>query len=278
MIGRPSWAVGECRKWSTSNNLDMRSRSLVVPAVLAGLLAGSVPDAASAHEQVGAPSVAVAAVRAATGGTLVARYGFDSVRATSITDESGNGHTLRLITGNGGTVRTVRHGTGHALRFPAKCAGGQKCPHAALQSRSAANLNPGTRPISYGAKVLLARGQTSKGQNVVQKGYSATSSQYKLQVDGAAGRASCVLVGARPGIKLVTSSVTVADGVWHTVECRRTATALAVLVDGAVRGNRAIGAGLSVANNRPLSIGGKGAYSDNDQFQGTLDDVWVRIG
>jgi hypothetical protein len=266
----------------------MRSRSLVVPAVLAGLLAGSVPDAASAHEQVGTPSAAVAAARtagdaatetrAATGGTLVARYGFDGLRTGSISDESGNGHTLRLITGNGGTVSMVRRGGGHALRFPAKCAAKKKCPHAALQSPSAPNLNPGTRPISYGARVLLSRSQTSKGQNVVQKGYSATSSQYKLQVDGAAGRASCVLVGAKPGIKLVTSTISVADGTWHVVECRRTAKALTVLVDGAVRGNRAIAAELSVANDRPLSIGGKGAYSDNDQFQGTLDDVWVRIG
>lgn len=266
----------------------MRSRSLVVPTVIAGLLAGSVADAASAHEQVGTPSAAIAATRsardaatvqrAATGGTLVARYGFDGGRAGAVADESGNGHTLRLITGNGGTVSVVRHGGGHALRFPDKCSGKKKCPHAALQSPSAASLNPGTRPISYGAKVLLDHSQTSKGQNVVQKGYSTTSSQYKLQVDGSAGRASCVLVGAKPGIKLVTSSVTVADGTWHAVECRRTATALTVLVDGAVRGNRAVAASLSVANDRPLSIGGKGAYSDNDQFQGTLDDVWVRIG
>src|SRR4051794_20430080 len=186
----------------------MRSRSLVVPAVLAGLLAGSVPGAASAYEQVRTPSAAVTAartagnpatvIRAAAGGTLVARYGFDGGRAGSIADESGYGHTLRLITGNGGTVSVVGHSGGRALRFPAKCSG-TKCPHAALQSPSAANLNPGRRPISYGAKVLLSRSQTSKGQNVVQKGYSATSSQYKLQVDGAAGRASCVLVGARPG-------------------------------------------------------------------------------
>jgi hypothetical protein len=256
----------------------MRSRSLVVTAVLAGLLAGSVPHAASAHGQVGTRSAAAPAARPVTGWTVVARYGFDGARGGLITDESGNGHTLKLITGNGGTVSMVRHGDGRALRFPAKCSAKKRCPHAALQSPSAGALNPGTRPISYGAKVLLDRSQTSTGQNVVQKGYSTTSSQYKLQVDGVAGRASCVLVGARPGIKLVTSTVTVADGVWHTVECRRTATSLAVLVDGAVRGNRTIAADLSVANDRPLSIGAKGAYSDNDQFQGILDDVWVRIG
>jgi len=254
-----------------------------VSAVLAGLLAGSVPDAAAAHDQVGPSSATTAtagtgATRAGDRGILVARYGFDGGRPTAITDESGHGHTLRLIAGNGGTVSTVRHGQGHALRFPAKCIGNRRCPHVALQSPSASGLNPGTRPISYGAKVLLPRSQTSQGQNVVQKGYSTTSSQYKLQVDGAAGRASCVLVGTRPGIKLITSSVSVADGSWHAVECRRTAKALTVLVDGAVRGNRALTPGLSVANNRPLSVGGKGAYSDNDQFQGILDDVWVRIG
>jgi hypothetical protein len=266
----------------------MRSRCLVVPAVLAGLLAGSVPDAASAHQQLGTPSAAQAAARtaaraapatrAAALGSLVAWYGFDTVRPSSITDESGNGHTLRLIAGNGGRVRVVRHGAGRALRFPHKCASKKTCPHVALQSPSVPSLNPGTRPIAYGAKVLLSPRQTSKGQNVVQKGYSATSSQYKLQVDGVAGRASCVLVGSRPGIKLVTSTVTVADGTWHDVECRRSATSLTVLVDGAVRGNRAIRASLSVTNDLPLSIGGKGAYSDNDQYQGTLDDVWVRIG
>ena len=251
----------------------MAFRSLLVSVALAGLLAGSAPGAASAHEQIGAAGPAVAA----RVGTLVAWYGFDGP-TSSVTDLSGNGHTLQLITGNGGKVRKVRHGHGHALRFPAKCSGKKRCPHAALQSASSSGLNPGTRPISYGAKVLLPHGQTSKGQNVVQKGYSATSSQYKLQVDGSAGRASCVLVGTRPGIKLVTSSVSVADGAWHSVECHRTARALTVLVDGAVRGSRALDPRLSVTNNRPLSIGGKGAYSDNDQFQGILDDVWVRIG
>jgi hypothetical protein len=50
------------------------------------------------------------------------------------------------------------------------------------------------------------------------------------------------------------------------------------MVDGAVTGLTKIPAGLSVANNHPLSIGGKGAYADNDQFQGSLDDVFVRIG
>jgi hypothetical protein len=251
----------------------MRSRRLVICTALAGALVGSAPATSAAHDPISAhPATPTAAA------SLVVRYGFDGDRSGPAADESGNGHTLRLIAGNGGTVRVVPHRSGQALRFPAKCRGGEKCLHAALQSPSTANLNPGTRPISFGAMVLLARSQTTRGQNVVQKGYSTTSSQYKLQIDGGAGRASCVLVGARSGIKMVRSSISVADGSWHALECRRTRTSLTVLVDGAVRGHRLISARLSVSNNSPLSLGGKGGYSDNDQFHGILDDVWVRIG
>ena len=45
-----------------------------------------------------------------------------------------------------------------------------------------------------------------------------------------------------------------------------------------MRGLVRVPAKLSVSNNRPLSIGGKGVYADNDQFNGAVDDVWVRIG
>ncbi|MFD0518657.1 LamG-like jellyroll fold domain-containing protein [Paractinoplanes durhamensis] len=127
--------------------------------------------------------------------------------------------------------------------------------------------------------MLLPAGQTSKGQNIVQKGYSTTSSQWKLQIDGVAGRPSCVLVDTRkPAIRMVTSSVTAADGRWHAVVCRRIGATLAVYIDGIQRGSTALPAKLSVSNNRPLSIGGKGAFPDNDQFNGALDNVWVQIG
>ena len=215
----------------------------------------------------------------ADAGVLVARYTFDSSGA--IMDSSGRGHTLNLIAGHGGTVRSIVHGTGRALAFPAKCTAkaARTCPHAVLQAPAAADLNPGRRPIAYGASVLLARTQTTSGQNVVQKGYSTTSSQYKLQVDGVAGRPSCVLVDDRkPKIRLVRSAVSVADGQWHTLECRRAGSSFAILVDGVTRGTLTIQAALSVVNKSPLSIGGKGAYRDNDQFQGALDNVWIKIG
>jgi hypothetical protein len=222
--------------------------------------------------------LAHAQTRQQTAATVVAEYGFEGSRAASVRDESGNGHNLTIVSSNGGTVHPIAHGTGQALVFPAKCSG-DRCPHVALRSPSKPDLNPGSRSFSFGASVHLGRNQTTEGQNVVQKGYSATSSQYKLQIDGYAGKPSCVVVDdKKPTIQLVRSSVTVADGAWHTVECRRAGTTLSILVDGITRGTRRIPAALSISNTRPLSIGGKGAYEDNDQFQGVLDDVWVKIG
>ncbi|MDI6100469.1 LamG domain-containing protein [Actinoplanes sp. NEAU-A12] len=207
---------------------------------------------------------------------MTAHYGFNG-RSGSIIDESGNGHTLRVLSFQGGRVRAVAHGPGTALAFPGKCTD-RVCPHVALQSGDSADLNPGTRDIAFGADVLLAPGQTSQGQNVLQKGYSTTSSQYKLQIDGAAGHPSCVLVDVRrTAIRVVRSSVTIADGRWHRVRCERTGTRLEIYVDDLPRGRTTLPAGLNVSNDLPLSIGAKGAYRDNDQFNGVLDNVWVRI-
>jgi hypothetical protein len=205
--------------------------------------------------------------------TVALRYSFDQTVNGPI-DESGHAHALTTLSSNGGTVRAVGHDAGQAMAFPARCTG-SPCPRAVLETASADDLNPGKNQFRYGATVLLPANQTTAGQNVLQKGYSATGGQYKLQIDGSAGRPSCALVGTgRSRIHLARSAVTVADGAWHTVECRRGAKSLTILVDGVQRGTTTIPAELSVSNATPLRLGGKGAYRDNDQFQGTLDDVW----
>ncbi|GLY98050.1 hypothetical protein Acsp02_53040 [Actinoplanes sp. NBRC 103695] len=235
-------------------------------ALAAGLFTGALPAAAAPSAQ---PAVPSAQPR------VVARYDFDG---HAVADDSGNGHTMRVISRRGGRLGVVAHGNGRAVQFPSKCSGA-KCPHVVLQTPHAADLNPGRRPIQFGATVRLTATETSKGQNVLQKGYSRKGSQYKLQVDGRMGRPSCVLVDvAASRIRLARSSVSVSDGRWHAVQCRRSGTQLSVLVDGQVRGQVTVPEKLSVINRFPLSIGGKGAYNDNDQFRGAVDDVWVRIG
>ena len=249
----------------------MRSRSYTLVVALVAGLAAAAAGVANAH----------AAPEAAVVGKVVARYTFDGSPPGSVADQSGEGHNLTVVSSHGGALRLISHGAGRALAFPAPCRGrgAKRCAHVALRTVSSADLNPGTANISYGASLILAATRTSKGQNVLQKGYSTTSSQYKLQVDGRAGRPSCAVVDNRnPAIQLVRSTVSIADGGWHVVECERVGAVLRILVDGVTRGARPIPLALAITNNEPLAIGGKGAYRDNDQFQGALDDVWVRIG
>jgi hypothetical protein len=250
--------------------------TLVAVAVAATTFTGTGPATANGRTQRPVDERATTAPATRVAG-FTALYRFDQ-RVNPIPDLSGRGHTLRPLSRNGGAVRPVVHGLGRALAFPRRCSG-SGCPRVVLQAADRADLDPGIRPLAFGAAVNLARGQTNKGQNVIQKGYSTTGSQYKLQIDGAAGRPSCVLVDRRrPTIRIVRSARTVADGTWHTVQCRRVGARLSILVDGRVRGSIWVPGTLSVANDRPLSIGGKGTYPDNDQFRGVLDDVWVRVG
>ncbi len=204
------------------------------------------------------------------------RYQFEGTARTAWSDSSGNGHHLTPLTGNGAQVSRARRGAGRAVQFPPPCRR-VACPRLVLRARSAPALNPATRPFRYGAALRLAPNRTTRGQNVLQKGYSTEGSQYKLQVDGRSGHPSCAIV-AGAAIHLALARVTVADDRWHSVECRRAGTVLAVSVDGTRQGTATLPASLSIENNRPLSLGGKSAYGDNDQFHGQLDDVWVAYG
>lgn len=239
----------------------------------AGPASATVGGSAATSRPATEPAVEAAAP------VVVARYTFDAAaNGATVTDDSGHGHTLVPSAGHGGKVRLAERLAGRAADFPARCAG-RKCPHAVLQTPDAPELNPGAGPVRYGASVRLTRKDTGSGQNIVQKGYSASGSQFKLQIDGAAGRPSCVFADAGlRAIHVAMSDVSVSDGVWHRLECRRSGTTLTVLVDDVVHGTTALPAELSVVNTVPLSIGGKGNGLDNDQFHGTLDDVWIARG
>jgi Concanavalin A-like lectin/glucanases superfamily len=247
-------------------------RAILFAAALA--IAGATGPSAAATTVPGPPAP-VTVPDDADAGRDVVRYDFDG--GAPLADVSGHGHDLSPVARHGGTFGTVAHAGGSALTFPSPCHD-EPCPRIALRAPTSDDLNPGRRNLRFGASVRLAADQTTKGENVLQKGYSARGSQYKLQIDGALGHPSCVLVDdERPEIHVAMSAVGVADGRWHTLECRRSGTSLTVLVDGAKTGRTSVPADLSVENDIPLSVGGKGSFTDNDQFQGTLDEVWVRI-
>jgi Concanavalin A-like lectin/glucanases superfamily len=272
------------------------TRLRVLGLVLAGLLA--VPLAVLVFQdgddalgstafRLGAPpasALAPPAAAAAAEGPPTAhpaatgvRYGFDQGLGDAVHSLEGQ-LSLRRRVAAGGTLTTIPHGAGLAVRFPRPCAqyGTQRCQRAILQSGPAGFLNPGTAPFRYGASVLLAPSETSKGANVVQKGFSVRDAQFKLQVDGYEGRPSCVLVGtSSPSIYVALSTLTVANSQWHQIECTRSSALLTISIDGKSYGQVGIPPSLSIVNDDPLCIGGKGTSANNDQFTGAIDDVFV---
>ncbi|WP_203818258.1 LamG-like jellyroll fold domain-containing protein [Paractinoplanes ferrugineus] len=207
------------------------------------------------------------------------RYTFDSGPRLPITDLDG-GHPLRPLGENGGKLRLVPQGTGLAVAYPDRCTRAREadCPRAILQGLRDDSLNPGTRPLVYGASVLMTRSDLADGANVFQKGYSVGGgSQFKLQVDHRLGHPSCVVVGRLGGIFRAEPSLNVADGRWHVLACVRSADRLTLRVDGEEKAWVRLPPRLMIANAEPLRVGGKGPARGNDQFAGLIDNVFLRI-
>jgi hypothetical protein len=236
-----------------------------------------VPSQRSASSGVLATAGPEAATPSPTPRRLAVRYDFDDGLAGAVRAEEGE-LALQARVAAGGALAVTPHDGGLAVRFPQPCPayGTEQCQRAILQSGPAGFLNPGKAPFSYGATVLMTPSETSKGANVVQKGFSVHGSQFKLQVDGHEGYPTCVVVGTKSQtIYVAQSSRTVADGQWHHIVCSRSNTLLTIAIDGAVTGQQAVPASLSIENDNPLCIGGKGTSANNDQFAGAVDDVFV---
>jgi hypothetical protein len=216
---------------------------------------------------------------AVAGGPVSLRYNFDGGIHRPITDVNGDRQLLPLGQ-NGGELRLVPEGSGFAVAYPRRCtlARSELCPRAILQGLRDDSLNPGTRPLEYGASVLMTRSDLADGANVVQKGYSVGGgSQYKLQVDHLLGHPSCVIAGQRHWIYRAEPWIDVADGRWHSLVCTRTTNRLTLTVDGLERAWVGVPSLLSIANPEPLRVGGKGPAKGNDQFAGEIDNVFVSI-
>jgi hypothetical protein len=205
------------------------------------------------------------------------RYTFDGGIGEPVADVQGR-FPLRAFTQNGGELVLTPRDGGLSVRYPARCSLPEaECPRAILEGSRVDALNPGIRPLRYGASVLMTRADLADGANVLQKGYSVGGgSQFKLQVDREAGHPSCVIAG-RNRIHRVEPKIDVADGAWHELACARTGPRLTMSIDGVEAGSVAVPPTLSIANAEPLRIGGKGANARNDQYAGQIDDVFLKI-
>ena len=163
-------------------------------------------------------------------------------------------------------------GRGGVVRFEAGLARSGGAGAAYLRRNHDSALNVGRRDFTVSAVVRLT-GYRS-GANIVQKGLF-DDPQWKLQIDG--GRPSCRVAGANraPGEGTVAWPSRIPLDQWVTVTCQRVGGRLTIYVGGAKGGT--VAAPADVSNNRPVTVGGKGAAGDPDQFLGYLDEVTLTI-
>jgi len=225
----------------------------------------AVPALVLAGMTVGQPA------QAATVQTVALWNMTEPAGSTVLVDSSGHGlngsiGTSIALNGAYATFPTIVRGTGGTI----------DPQH--LEVINSPQLNPGTSDFIVTVRLLIPSVAASFG-NVMQKGQTGTPGGFwKIQLDGGAGRVLCDFVSPT-GSGGVFSAQVVADNLWHTVTCERSATQVTTTVDGIT--TRKVGAVGDVSNTWPLSIGGKTMCAavpshDCDYFIGSISSVQVQ--
>jgi laminin G domain protein len=137
--------------------------------------------------------------------------------------------------------------------------------------------NPGTQDFAMGI-VFTSQpipNTSSYSGNLMQKGLFGDPGQVKLQlVSPAQGTVDCRVKGTT-GARLITSTVNVDDGAWHTAVCWRDDGVVGVTVDGVV--TSLVWNPGAVSNSRNLTLGNKtaGAGASDQHFGRTDFASWV---
>jgi tellurite resistance-related uncharacterized protein len=133
-------------------------------------------------------------------------------------------------------------------------------------------LNPGTRDFAVTVRIWTKQ----NFGNIVQKGQSGAAGGY-WKFEQPKGRVTCLFRGSQDSVA-VKSDVLVNDQKWHTIRCERDARGLTMTIDGVHVTRRSAQPG-NIANNRPITIAGKGNCNQDtitcDYFVGRIDYVKI---
>jgi hypothetical protein len=203
----------------------------------------------------------------------IASYEMNEPRsANRLLDSSRNGLNGRI----GRDVQPgVRFQGARGHQFPRIADGVENARHIDRVSHRAA-LNPGKSRFTV---VIRFRTSQPKG-NIVQKGQSGAKGGY-FNFEMLDGKPRCIFRDSEGKKRTGFGTEDLSDGEWHTVGCVRTSKAVTMFVDGD-RAGRRVGRLGKIANNWPLTIGGK--YRCNppkvgcDYFVGLVDFVRIRKG
>lgn len=257
-----------------------RRRRAASIAVIAGVL--SLAACTSADAGVPADPQPSAAFRLDFDGADP--FGADPDGAFTVSERSRAGGTATLVASHAGGS--------HALAFPAFTAGADIPGFGLVVTAGASPLpNPGRAAFAYGADVRMdavgeaVTSEDDNGENVFQRGLASDDAEFKLQAD--AGIPECTVKGAEG--QLTVRGRTLSSGVWYRLRCARTPDRLTLTVTeittDAAREFSVDGASgaIDFAPSVPMGIGHKLAKNGQlivrspDQFNGTLDDVWIAV-
>jgi hypothetical protein len=208
---------------------------------------------------------------------VVARWHMDEDSGASVMLDSApaggqnNGAIVNVTTGVAGLV------SGKAYAFTGET------PY--VEVPDAGSLDPGNEPITLTATVRTENvPMPDDSYDLVRKGYSTTKGgDWKMEIkrnpsNHSVGRLHCSFKGVMPNGKRQTAArvaqVDIVDGKTHTLQCRRTATAVQAVVDGRVF-TKAKASG-HISNNQSVIVGAK--MKGDDVLQGRLDEVIIDIG
>lgn len=206
---------------------------------------------------------------AAVSGTVAALWHMDEQPGASVmVDSSGFNHN--------GAIGTVSLGVpsydaSTAYEFTGK---------GLVRVPNAADLNPGSQPLTISAHVLVPANLANGDYNLIEKGVATTTGgAYKMEIFGKSksrrfGYPDCAFNGAN-GHNRVYGPFTIADGKWHQVVCNLTATQAFVTVDD-TPGPKATRAVDTIANTTDLTIGGK--PNNTHYYIGRADEISITIG
>jgi hypothetical protein len=199
-----------------------------------------------------------------------------------------------VTTGSGEVLRSRGAANGWSVTLPAYSAiGGDYAVIRVSNLLAADGFSPGSSAFTVGADFALGEvstgGSIDNGNNLVQRGLSGDSGQYKVEVDG---RIPSCLVTGTDGTVMATASAPVVPESWYRVQCTRRDESVtlelgAISADGSATLSSVSSSGpigeVVMPTHTPLSIGGKLrpdgtlVLSSTDQFNGKVDNVFYRL-
>ena len=197
----------------------------------------------------------------------VATWNMDNTFGTTVTDSSGNGNdgtAYNVVTSGGGYIFD---GTSSMVVVP-----------------GSPTLIPGTQDFYYSVQIQTSRVPPSgTDYDLIRKGQDGTpGGGFKVELIRSNGqaRAFCFITDSRGKSAGLTGKTNLANGVLHTITCKRTGTTFSLKVD-LLSSLKKLGISVqSISNNSSLKIGAKsdtGTGVDNDWYSGSMRSASVSI-